>query len=102
MKKLLLLSCCFLIGCTENDLGTTALVAGAGYGLYRIHEISKKDNSSNYYYFNDDCRNYYQNFQGCCSYHGGVLGCYNYYVICNDDTISPSCTCSTYYCIVYK
>lgn len=101
MKKLLLLSCCFLISCTENDVGTTALIAGAGYGLYRIHEISKKNNND-YYYNNDDCRNYYQNFQGCCSRHGGIaIGCYNYEVICNDNTISPTCTCSINYCIVY-
>jgi len=100
MNKLLLFICCVLIGCTENNLGATALVAGTGYGLYRIHEISKK-NSSYSYYNNDDCRNYYQNFRGCCSYHGGVAGCYNYYVICNDNTISPTCRCSTNYCIVY-
>lgn len=99
MNKLLLFICCILIGCTENNLGATALVAGTGYGLYRIHEISKKDNSN--YYFDDDCRNYYQNFRGCCSYHGGVAGCYNYYVICNDNTISPTCRCSINYCVVY-
>ena len=99
MNKLILLICCFLVGCTENDLATTAVIAGAGYGLYRVHEISKKDN--NYYYYNDDCRNYYQNFQGCCSYHTGVARCYKYYVICNDGTVSPSCECDIFYCVAY-
>lgn len=32
--------------------------------------------------------------QGCCSWHGGMSGeCYNGRVVCNDGTLSPSCTC---------
>lgn len=31
--------------------------------------------------------------QGCCSYHGGVKGCESGLLMCNDFTISPSCTC---------
>jgi len=30
---------------------------------------------------------------GCCSWHGGVSGCYNGRQVCNDGTLSPSCTC---------
>ena len=32
---------------------------------------------------------------GCCSWHGGVDGCdYNGRVVCNDGSLSPSCTCA--------
>lgn len=32
--------------------------------------------------------------QGCCSWHDGMSGeCYNGRVVCNDGTLSPSCTC---------
>ena len=32
--------------------------------------------------------------RGCCSWHGGMSGeCYNGRVVCNDGTLSPSCTC---------
>ena len=32
--------------------------------------------------------------RGCCSWHGGVSGCtISGRVICNDGTLSPSCTC---------
>lgn len=31
---------------------------------------------------------------GCCSWHGGMSGqCYMGRVVCNDGTLSPSCTC---------
>ncbi len=33
--------------------------------------------------------------RGCCSHHGGVAGCNEYgRTICNDGTLSPSCTCT--------
>lgn len=33
--------------------------------------------------------------RGCCSHHGGVAGCSSYgRTICNDGTLSPSCTCN--------
>ena len=32
--------------------------------------------------------------KGCCSWHGGDSGdCYQGRVVCNDGTLSPSCTC---------
>ncbi len=31
---------------------------------------------------------------GCCSWHGGVAGCSGGRQVCNDGTLSPSCTCS--------
>ena len=32
--------------------------------------------------------------RGCCSWHGGMSGqCYNGRVVCNDGTLSPSCSC---------
>lgn len=32
--------------------------------------------------------------RGCCSWHGGMSGqCDNGRVVCNDGTLSPSCTC---------
>ncbi len=31
--------------------------------------------------------------QGCCSWHGGVQGCSGGRLVCNDGTLSPSCTC---------
>lgn len=104
MNKLILLVCCFLVGCTENDLAATAVVAGVGYGAYRVHKISQKIEGTTYtpeYYLDDDCKNYYQSFQGCCSWHGGVAGCYNYDVICNDGEVSPSCECGIFYCTAY-
>lgn len=57
------------------------------------------DEENNYREY--DCKRFYQNFQGCCSYHEGVAGCYDYYVICNDDTISRDCRCTTSICKVY-
>ena len=34
--------------------------------------------------------------RGCCSHHGGVAGCNEYgRTICNDGTLSPSCTCTS-------
>lgn len=30
---------------------------------------------------------------GCCSHHGGVAGCEGGRQLCNDGTLSPSCTC---------
>ncbi len=30
---------------------------------------------------------------GCCSWHNGVQGCSGGRVVCNDGTLSPSCTC---------
>lgn len=110
MNKLILLVCCFLVGCTENDLATTAVVAGAGYGLYRVHKISQKTEGSTYSpiyyseddYSEDDCKKYYQVFPGCCSGgHGGVAGCYDFHVICNDGTRSRSCECNIFYCRAY-
>lgn len=39
--------------------------------------------------------------KGCCSWHGGVAGCSeNGRQICNDGTLSPSCTCTSN--ITYK
>lgn len=36
--------------------------------------------------------------QGCCSHHGGVAGCNSYgRQVCNDGTLSPSCTCTPTY-----
>lgn len=36
--------------------------------------------------------------RGCCSHHGGVAGCNaNGRQICNDGTLSPSCTCTPTY-----
>ena len=36
--------------------------------------------------------------RGCCSYHGGVSGCSSSgKQICNDGTLSPSCTCTPAY-----
>lgn len=34
--------------------------------------------------------------RGCCSHHGGVAGCHSSgKQICNDGTLSPSCTCTS-------
>lgn len=33
------------------------------------------------------------NRSGCCSHHGGVDGCSGGRVVCNDGSLSPSCTC---------
>ena len=35
--------------------------------------------------------------QGCCSWHDGVAGCSGGRVLCNDGTLSPSCTCENDY-----
>ena len=36
--------------------------------------------------------------RGCCSHHGGVAGCNaNGRQVCNDGTLSPSCTCTPTY-----
>lgn len=32
--------------------------------------------------------------RGCCSHHGGVAGCSGGRQVCNDGTLSPTCTCS--------
>lgn len=40
--------------------------------------------------------------RGCCSHHGGVAGCSeNGRQICNDGTLSPSCTCTPVVQYVY-
>ena len=31
--------------------------------------------------------------RGCCSWHGGVSGCSGGRVVCEDGSLSPSCTC---------
>lgn len=33
--------------------------------------------------------------RGCCSHHGGVAGCSSGRQVCNDGTLSPTCTCSS-------
>lgn len=38
-------------------------------------------------------------YGGCCSHHGGLLGCLNYEVVCQDLTISDSCTCPYQKCV---
>ena len=38
---------------------------------------------------------------GCCSHHGGVKGCYGERQLCNDGTLSPTCSCESKY-IDYK
>lgn len=43
------------------------------------------------------CTNNVSAQQGCCSWHGGVSGCSNGQVLCNDGTLSPSCTCGDSY-----
>ena len=32
---------------------------------------------------------------GCCSWHGGVSGCSGGRIVCNDGSLSPSCTCNS-------
>lgn len=32
---------------------------------------------------------------GCCSHHSGVSGCSGGRVVCNDGSMSPSCTCNS-------
>lgn len=40
--------------------------------------------------------------RGCCSHHGGVAGCsQNGRQVCNDGTLSPSCTCTPTVTYVY-
>ena len=40
--------------------------------------------------------------RGCCSHHGGVSGCNSYgRHICNDGTLSPTCTCTPVVTDVY-
>jgi hypothetical protein len=38
-------------------------------------------------------------YRGCCSRHGGILGCENYRVVCQDQTISRTCTCPHQLCL---
>ncbi len=38
-------------------------------------------------------------YRGCCSRHGGILGCENYRVVCQDQTISRTCTCPHQFCL---
>lgn len=35
--------------------------------------------------------------RGCCSHHGGVSGCSGGRQLCRDGTLSPSCTCSSFF-----
>lgn len=40
--------------------------------------------------------------RGCCSHHGGVAGCHSSgKQICNDGTLSPSCTCTSAVTYIY-
>lgn len=40
--------------------------------------------------------------RGCCSHHGGVAGCNSYgKQVCNDGTLSPTCTCTPTVTYVY-
>lgn len=36
--------------------------------------------------------------QGCCSHHGGVCGCGGDFVVCCDQTFSPTCSCTEINC----
>ena len=43
----------------------------------------------------DDKKIFQMERSGCCSWHGGVAGCdYSGRVVCNDGSLSPSCTCN--------
>jgi hypothetical protein len=102
--KVLFLVFLLLIGCnrplTKDEEALLAVVGLITVG-YLVYQEAKEGGGGNGggAYSNDPppCpRGYYQ---GCCSHHGGIWGCENFRVVCNDGTISPTCSCPSSYCV---
>lgn len=70
-------------------VGYLTYAASKGSGSYTVPTYSEPDI--------EICKRGY--YQGCCSHHEGLLGCLNYEVICQDHTISESCTCPYRKCV---